>query len=1236
MSQATLDRPAQSPPQVADVAQHVRRLVQQNSRRWKLLAVLEGLAFTVSALLAYLWLVFWLDNVLHLPTWGRAAASLGLVACVIWLATRLIGRWKKLRLSEDQVALAIERRTPGGVQNRLINALQIARDPDAHHADLKRAVVQENIEQIAKLELEQAAAMKPAVVRLTIAGALIAVGIGFYLSQPERFTNAASRIFMPLKDINPYFRTTLIVEPGDVEARGDVPIRIRIQGERPAELVVLYNATGERGSQAVPVPSGADVVEHTFKSVERSMTYAVRGNDFTTPFYRIDVPMPSHVSLVRAVYHFPEYTKLQDKKTETASGDLESLTGSRVELNYLFDQPTETATLVLDRIPAADATGPVEDRVELKSISPTEFRGELLLVGLTGYQIETRQTGRMPHLDVPYSIRLLTDEPPKLELTGLERKGDVSVDSTLPLRAAALDDYGLAKVGIFYRKAPTVAPQADSPATDVWTSLQTWTGDNKLEFHQEFPLSLLYLEAAEGDQFDVLLRAQDSAPSRTDRWTDGTVFPLQVGGEGATLQLQYEQILRTQAEILAIIDRQRKVMSETSPWIRKLDFDSGLKWEDPKQLEELHTSIAAQAKAQEQVRQAASQAARTMVEQAGNLRFSLGMLADTEMVRAIRILESVPTRDQASAKKTALSDEQLTHERVLASLQDILDQYGRFRADWELAHMTAFVKMLADRQTSLRDQSVISSSLKEDPLADRRKASAGRRQLKVQELTGLSKNAFARLAQNSEEVPEVIVQSFAAASESLGDGALDAALKESAALATEGKWTEAAKQQTIAAESLTAIHAALRKAQTEAARQALAALEELAKTNLAAQKELERLKAGTEKAALKLPEGLSITDIIAMRKITDKRKGEEDNSEGKVEDYLLTKEQEKKLNPPDRGIRQEFDRLKLGDSRGKSPSFPKQSDREANTVLPPVQEEFQDLVGELLEEADEMRDKFDSYNLNAAFNINEPGEVGKQAGDLNSTAAAAATGNKKPPVNNVGGISRSGRRGARAHGMVVGEESINRRGRDQVQEGQERVADQAGTIREQMSDDPQKDTSTGVGGKKVESDDTKFSVNDVGKWTDDMAKRMGKPQKKNSIVERQDGRMDPRVAEMLKDLTSEQEQIIERVKSIKKDLKNLYLPTDHIDEVLAELTAQLDRLKESPSPEIFRLQQQSLDKLRSTLRVFHQASASFQPSVLREQAVRGRVLDESARQTIPGYEQAVKEYYTRLSTTVTP
>jgi hypothetical protein len=215
--------------------------------------------------------------------------------------------------------------------------------------------------------------------------------------------------------------------------------------------------------------------------------------------------------------------------------------------------------------------------------------------------------------------------------------------------------------------------------------------------------------------------------------------------------------------------------------------------------------------------------------------------------------------------------------------------------------------------------------------------------------------------------------------------------------------------------------------------------------------------------------------------------------------------------------------------------------------------------------------------------------------------------------------------------MVVGDESINRRGRDEVLEGQENVPDQEGMMKEIMSEDPQTDTSTGVGGKKIDSKDTRFSIHDKGKWTDDMAKRLGKPQDKNNIVERQGDPLDAKTAEALRDLTSEHEQIIERVKSIRKELKNMYLPTDHLDEILAELNGQLDRMKERPTPELFRAEQQTLDKLRGVLRVFQQAQAGFQPSLPRQQVLRGHVLDEADRPPPPGYEQAVKRYYQKLS-----
>ncbi len=604
------------------------------------------------------------------------------------------------------------------------------------------------------------------------------------------------------------------------------------------------------------------------------------------------------------------------------------------------------------------------------------------------------------------------------------------------------------------------------------------------------------------------------------------------------------------------------------------------------------------------------------------------MLADTEMIRAIRILESVPAREGPQAKRAALADARLTQERTARSLQEILEQFVLFRHEWELAHMVGFVEMLAERQGRLRDQSRRHATA---PPAVVLRGSMSKRQLKVLELVQLAQPAFAGLAERTRSVEPILADAFQGAAATLGAAPLHALLSQAAGEAGAGRWAEAAATQDRAAKELAALFARLKKAQGEAALKALEALKQKAKSDLEAQRELEKMQAGTTESFTALADKMKLEDIIHMR---EAGAGKQDpNARTHVEDYLFPESAKAILSPPDSGKRQQFDILKLADTPGKTPSFPKQSDRIANKIAkPPIQEKFDDLVGKLLEEADEIQKKYETYNLNAAFNINEPGAIGKQAGDLNSTAASAATGNMKPPTVNVGGASRAGRRGARAHGLVVGEESINRRGRDKVQEGQEKASDQAGTIREKKSGDMQKDTSTGVGGKKVEGDnEVKFSLEDAGKWSDDIARRMGKPQAKNFIVERQDGRLDPRVAEMLRDLTSRQEQLIERVKAVRKELRNLYLPTDHVDEVLAQLTANLEALKEQPEPELFRLQMQALDQLRNTVRVFGAPTSGFQPSLPRQRSLHGRVLDEPARDALPGYEEAVKRYYEKLS-----
>ncbi|HCN09198.1 MAG TPA: hypothetical protein DIT01_14825, partial [Lentisphaeria bacterium] len=251
-------------------------------------------------------------------------------------------------------------------------------------------------------------------------------------------------------------------------------------------------------------------------------------------------------------------------------------------------------------------------------------------------------------------------------------------------------------------------------------------------------------------------------------------------------------------------------------------------------------------------------------------------------------------------------------------------------------------------------------------------------------------------------------------------------------------------------------------------------------------------------------EDISMEEIVRMHEMAEanRKKHELDMNDTTFPDYVGADAMRDSVviaNPP----KPNFDVLTLASEPSGQMSFPKSSDLIGNRMeLNLLDGDFQDLVGDLLEEDDDVRKKFETYNLSMQGQGIEDGDVGKQGGDVNSVSATAPTGNMKPPTQNYGGASRSGRKGARAHGMVVGNESVNRRGRDEAMEGQERAPVQPGKLRETLGADPQKDVSTGIGGKIVDSDDTSFSLNDAGGFDDEAMKRMGKPQAKHKIVER--------------------------------------------------------------------------------------------------------------------------------------
>src|SRR6185437_909424 len=183
-----------------EAVQRLRRLVDDSAGRWKRWMILEALSLCVGLPLAYLWLVFALDNFVHLPVWGRLFANVVFLVATVCLIASLVRRRSRLRITEDQAALSMEGRTAGGLQNRLINALQISRDVGAANADFGHAVIDENYNTLRQMSVQQAGQLRPAMLRVVFACAMVLVGIAFWTFQREHFRNAATRIMLPLAD----------------------------------------------------------------------------------------------------------------------------------------------------------------------------------------------------------------------------------------------------------------------------------------------------------------------------------------------------------------------------------------------------------------------------------------------------------------------------------------------------------------------------------------------------------------------------------------------------------------------------------------------------------------------------------------------------------------------------------------------------------------------------------------------------------------------------------------------------------------------------------------------------------------------------------------------------------------------------------------------------------------------------------------------------------------------------
>ncbi len=377
--------------------------------------------------------------------WSMRAAILGLIVLTsLWLFRRLVVTPLRHRFSLAEVANLIERRYPE-LSSLLISAVRFAAGevgpPETNSVALVNSVIARAGVEARTIDFTTVLNPRRARWAAMVLAAAIAVCVGATAAAPEMTALWFGRNVL-LQNIEWPKHTHLIVElDGDelVGARGDdLAVHARAEGVQPRAVEIVWETVSGKRARETMVTVGSEGsyrYRYTFKNAQEDFVFHLEGGDDRTPdvqAHLLERPQVTHSELriEPPVYSRLDAMTLGNGRQRAAR----ILVGSHVTIRIETNKPVARATLMAGREIVAEA---VRD-------------GEHLAVTLTPHETHTYhfalldEVGLENRRPVRFSLRVITDEPPRahLKLSGVGNM--ITPDAVLPIEVEFYDTYGLA------------------------------------------------------------------------------------------------------------------------------------------------------------------------------------------------------------------------------------------------------------------------------------------------------------------------------------------------------------------------------------------------------------------------------------------------------------------------------------------------------------------------------------------------------------------------------------------------------------------------------------------------------------------------------------------------------------------------------------------------------------------------------------------------------------------------
>lgn len=437
-------KPTASPPVDAVVQEQLNRA----RRRIRLLDLTAASLGFVALVLAYFLGVALLDRRIDLAIEIRQIALGAFVlagaAYLIFAVLRPLLR----PVNPYYAAVELERVVPQA-KNSIVNWLDLHEQPLP--PVIRAALAQRAARDLGRADIDQALRGRHAVIAGGfVAALLLGVGILYLWCGGEQFRSLVARAFFPFASEPMGKRTRLtLVRPisGDatIAANQSLSVAVRVEGRVPdpakpdALKLLLRYGEDEPYEEQLLEPEDVGVWATTVPAfrTRQGFLYKVVGGDDETPEYRVTVRAAPGISSFEVTYRYRPYLGWKDRTSPDAN--LKELRGTEAVIVAHTNRPVKAGQLDLE-----SATGKRRLDAEFVDGDPQALRFRHVLDTDGSYRIAfTTTDGETSATANPYSITVLPDQPPRVELTKPGEDVRRPANGTLKLEGAASDDIGL-------------------------------------------------------------------------------------------------------------------------------------------------------------------------------------------------------------------------------------------------------------------------------------------------------------------------------------------------------------------------------------------------------------------------------------------------------------------------------------------------------------------------------------------------------------------------------------------------------------------------------------------------------------------------------------------------------------------------------------------------------------------------------------------------------------------------